>query len=134
VSWRKASTTVSVSGGSGTKTVHPRGERDYKVVFGGGESNVVSMAPVLPDVTLGGPETYIPGAAVTLEIGVDPTVSGSGELWYRTDGGSWRKSTRAIGIVDGAATTVVHPSGVRDYKVVVGGAESNVLTLNPASA
>ncbi len=133
-SWRKASTTVSVSAGTGTKTVHPKGTREYKVVFGGGESNVVTLTPILPDVTLSAPETYIPGDAVTLEIGVDPAVSGSGELWYRTDGGSWRKSSRALDIVDGAASTVVHPSGVRDYRVVLGSAESNTVTLTPATA
>jgi hypothetical protein len=125
---------VSVSAGTGTKTVHPKGTREYKVIFGGGESNVVTLTPILPDVTLSAPETYIPGDAVTLEIGVDPAVSGSGELWYRTDGGSWRKSSRALDIVDGAASTVVHPSGVRDYRVVLGSAESNTVTLTPATA
>ncbi len=130
-SWRKAATTVSVSGGTGTKTVHPSGTRDYKVVFGGGESNAVTLTPVTPDVTLTAPEAYAPGDAVTLEIGVDPAVSGSGELWYRTDGGSWTKSSRALDIVDGAASTVVHPSGVRDYRVVLGSAESNTVTLAP---
>ncbi len=130
-SWRKAATTVSVVDGVGSKVVHPSGTREYKVVIGGAESNVVTLTPIVPDVTLSAPETYSPGSAVSLEFSVDPSMTASGELWYRTDGGSWRKAATTVSVSGGTGTKTVHPSGIREYKVVFGGAESNVVTLTP---
>ncbi len=134
--WHRASAPVDVVAGAAAKVVKPSGVRQYRVEFAGAQSNVVTLSPAAaaPTVTVSAPATYVPGSTATLDITVDPASSGSGVLWYRTDGGAWHRSSAPVDVVDGAATREVKPSGVRDFKVEFAGGESNVVTLSPAAA
>ncbi len=133
--WHRASAPVDVVDGAATREVKPSGVRDFKVEFAGGESNVVTLSPAAaaPTVTVSAPATYVPGSTATLDITVDPASSGSGVLWYRTDGGAWHRASAPVDVVDGAATREVKPSGVRDFKIEFGGSFSNTVTLSPVA-
>lgn len=134
-SWKKSSTTIKIVNGEGSKNVKPSGNREYKIRFGGGESNVVSFAPIVPAVglTAAAGTSYAPGESQTLSISVDPALSGTAYLYYRKQGSStWTKASGSITVTDGEATKIVNPQGSRGYRIKFGSTYSDALLFTPA--
>ncbi len=139
--WHYARNTTATYG-NGSFTVTPVEGRVYAAAYHEdtlpGETltmgnGVTWTYDVITDIaiTASGPEVYLPGDSPTLEYSTDPAVTTSAELWYRTDGGPWAKAATTLSVTDGVGTKGVSPSGVRDYKVVIGTHESNVVTMTP---
>ena len=123
--------TMSVVDGAGTVSVNPSGVRNYRVVFQGVTSNVVTVSPSAT-VTLSGPATYVPGSSVSLSVSVSPALSGSAVVSYESAPGTW-STVKTMSIVSGVGTVSVNPSGVRNYRVVFQGVTSNVVTVSPSA-
>lgn len=132
--WRTSSRGVDIVDGEGTRAVRPDPGRQFRVVFAGAVSDVVEPTAAAVTIVGDGPASYVAGQSVTISFTADPAVSGSAALLYRTDGGAWITANSGVTFVEGVATRSVRPSGSREYKVVLAGNESSVVSVTPAGA
>ncbi len=106
-------------------------EMSYRVVVAGGVSNVITINLETPTVAITGPSTLAPGSRATLDVTVDPAVTGTGSLQYQYPGGAWKTSSATVSIVSGVGAVSFGQSAPEmSYRVVVAGGVSNVITIN----
>ncbi|WP_291379778.1 CAP domain-containing protein [Demequina sp.] len=132
--WLRASPGVVLSDGVGSRVVHSIGVREYRVRVGATYSNVVTMSPEVPVVSIVGPAelTRVAGTMTSLEVSVDPALSGTAWVDYRLPGGVWTRSTNSFVVSDGVGSTqVTSPSRTIEYRVVFGGGYSSGVSISP---
>ena len=130
--WGTSSAVVNIAGGTGAVSFGQSAlSMEYRIVFGGGTSNAVTINLAVPTVTVTGPATLAPGARATLSIAVDPSSSGVGQLQYKLPGGSWGTSSAVVTIAGGTGSVSFGQSAASmDYRIVYAGGTSNAVTIN----
>ncbi len=133
--WKTSSATVSIVSGVGAVSFGESApEMSYRVVFGG-VSNVITINLETPTVAITGPSTLAPGSRATLDVTVDPAVTGTGSLQYQYPGGAWKTSRTTVSIVSGVGAVSFGQSAPEmSYRVVVGGGVSNTVVVDLATA
>ena len=117
-----------------TAPAHAAGVVDVVVTSPDGSSAAAVFTYAVPVVTLSGPATYVPGTWVPMSISVDPTLSGTGVVWYMPEGGVWTASTKTVTVTNGVGSTSLKPYGVQSYRIAFMGTTSNEVTLTPVAA
>ncbi len=89
---------------------------------------------VPPVITLSGPSTLALGGTAHFSVAVDPSASGTLGLQYQVPGGSWITSAMTVPLVNGVASFALAPKVEVSYRVMLGGAVSNAVTVVPTGA
>jgi hypothetical protein len=131
--WSPSSNTFAIADGAGSTSVTaPSMALEYRIEFGGGVSDAVTLSPVLPDVSLTAPSGAVPGSKALLEASVDPASSGTARVWFKAPGGVWTASPNTFAVADGfGSTRVTVQSSLFEYRVEFAGAASNTVGIAP---
>ena len=134
--WVETSTEVWIIDGTASVEIPPYVRmRGYRIEFAGEMSNEVSPTPIVPTITMTGPEVVETGDIASFEFTVEPAISGTGKLWVRSSSGSWLETDQSVHITSGTGSAAVIVSSFAvEYRLVMGDAVSNSISLDPIDA
>ncbi len=84
----------------------------------------------VPTVAITGPDTLLEGNRATLNVSLDPSISGRAALQHQRPGGAWGTSTTTVSIVNGVGSVSFGQSAPEmSYRVVYRGGISNSIDM-----